>query len=221
MTEAPPGLCMSGSKRQPECIAWIPHVTLRGNQSGLRLPPKAARTAGPPGTRLGRWINRAKRIHSAWPLHSPSRGQSAAVLAADWPHEGYDQREQTIWQSRGTPVARVDLTVGPWRMVRAGQELRSLPAKQHAPKARPHPATDRGRRPAPTAASGGHPAGQGGRGVRSHHVRALQALPVRQRRGSGCVPGWPGRKSARAPGSVGARAAGWAGAGPTPPAPRR
>jgi hypothetical protein len=26
--------------------------------------------------------------------------------------------------------------------------LRSLPAKQHAPKARPHPATDRGRRPA-------------------------------------------------------------------------
>ena len=26
--------------------------------------------------------------HSAWPLHSPEGGQSAAVFAADWPHEG-------------------------------------------------------------------------------------------------------------------------------------
>jgi len=29
--------------------------------------------------------------HPARPLHSPEGGQSAAVLAADWPHEGYDQ----------------------------------------------------------------------------------------------------------------------------------
>jgi len=27
----------------------------------LRLPPQAARTEGPPRTRPGRWINRAKR----------------------------------------------------------------------------------------------------------------------------------------------------------------
>ena len=25
---------------------------------------------------------------AAWPLHSPEGGQSAAVVAADWPHEG-------------------------------------------------------------------------------------------------------------------------------------
>jgi hypothetical protein len=30
---------------------------------------------------------------AAWPLHSPEGGQSAAVVAADWPHEGHDQHE--------------------------------------------------------------------------------------------------------------------------------
>src|SRR5215217_3350299 len=62
-------------------------------------------------------------------------------------------------EPRGTPLLRVGNDVGidvgndvgvkpPWpRVARAGPAgLRSLPAKQHAPKARPHPATDRGRR---------------------------------------------------------------------------
>jgi hypothetical protein len=33
--------------------------------------------------------------HAARPLHSPEGGQSAAILTADWPHEGHDQREQS------------------------------------------------------------------------------------------------------------------------------
>src|SRR5215211_8590250 len=62
-------------------------------------------------------------------------------------------------EPRGTPPLRVGNDVGvdvgndvgvkpPWpRVARAGPAgLRSLPAKQHAPKARPSPATDRGRR---------------------------------------------------------------------------
>ena len=36
-------------------------ATLRGDQARLRLPPKAARTAGPPRTGRAAWINRAKR----------------------------------------------------------------------------------------------------------------------------------------------------------------
>jgi hypothetical protein len=40
----------------------------------LRWPAEAARAEGTPRTRTGRWINRAKRIHSAWPLHSPRGG---------------------------------------------------------------------------------------------------------------------------------------------------
>jgi hypothetical protein len=39
--------------------AW--GTTLSSNQGRLRLLPKAARTAGPPRVRPGRWINRAKR----------------------------------------------------------------------------------------------------------------------------------------------------------------
>ena len=34
-------------------------------------------------------LNQSREAHlAAWPLHSPEGGQSAAVFAADWPHEG-------------------------------------------------------------------------------------------------------------------------------------
>src|SRR5215211_2447353 len=63
-------------------------TTLRGNQGGLRWPPQAARAAGPPRTRTGRSINRAKRTARPGRSTPPEGGQSAAVFAADWPHEG-------------------------------------------------------------------------------------------------------------------------------------
>jgi hypothetical protein len=49
----------------------IPPATVRDDAVSVRSPPEAARAEGPPRTRTGRWINRAKRIHSAWPLHCP------------------------------------------------------------------------------------------------------------------------------------------------------
>ena len=63
-------------------------TTVGSNQVRLRLPPKAARTEGPPEG-ADAPLNQPREAHlAAWPLHSPEGGQSAAVLAADWPHEG-------------------------------------------------------------------------------------------------------------------------------------
>src|SRR5215218_5209098 len=67
---------------------------------------------------------------------------------------------RSVTEARGTPPLRVgndvgvdvgnDVGVQPPGQERPGAGpagLRSLPAKQHAPKARPSPATDRDRRP--------------------------------------------------------------------------
>ena len=68
------------------------HTTLSRDQGGLRLPPKAARTAGPlEGADAP--VNQSREAHlAARPLHSPKGGQSAAVCAADWPPLGHEQR---------------------------------------------------------------------------------------------------------------------------------
>src|SRR5215208_4909794 len=52
-------------------------TTLRGSQGRLRLPPQAARTAGPPRTRTGRSINRAKRTLRPG-RSTPPRGRHTA-----------------------------------------------------------------------------------------------------------------------------------------------
>jgi hypothetical protein len=64
----------------------------------FRLPPEAARTAGPPEG-ADAPLNQSREAHrSARPLHSPEGGQSAAVLRPTGPTKGHDQHE---------PVARV------------------------------------------------------------------------------------------------------------------
>jgi hypothetical protein len=52
-------------------------------------------------------LNQSREAHHpAWPLHSPQGGQLPAVLAADWPHEGQEQRERGVWPVReSTPEA--------------------------------------------------------------------------------------------------------------------
>ena len=49
-------------------------------------------------------MNQSREAHrSAWPLHSPEGGQSAAGFAADWPHEG----ALTSTDALGHPIPRV------------------------------------------------------------------------------------------------------------------
>jgi hypothetical protein len=61
---------------------------MSGNQVRLRLPPKAARTERS-AKNADRPMNQSREAHlPACPHHSPEGGQSAAVFAADWPHEG-------------------------------------------------------------------------------------------------------------------------------------
>jgi hypothetical protein len=138
-----------------QCLS---RITLSGNQGRLRWPPQAARTAGPPEGAAAP-MNQSREAHrSAWPLHSPEGGWSAAGFAADQPHEGHHQPERRSRRRGGTRVVgvessvgfRVGSSVGANRLGHDGTRpgpagLRSLPAKQHAPKARPSAATDRGR----------------------------------------------------------------------------
>jgi hypothetical protein len=63
---------------------WTSGTTLRGSKGRLRLPPEAARTAGPPRTRTGRMNQSREAHHSAWPIHSP-RGGRGLPNYADWP----------------------------------------------------------------------------------------------------------------------------------------
>jgi hypothetical protein len=58
------------------------------NQVRLRLPPKAAPAEGRPKGADAPMNQSREAHHPARPLHSPEGGQSAAVFAADWPHEG-------------------------------------------------------------------------------------------------------------------------------------
>jgi hypothetical protein len=117
------------------------HTTLRGNQGRLEIAAgggadrRSAKHADAP-------MDQSREAHrSARPLHAPRGGMTSGDPAAR--------------RRRGTRVARVGTrvptSVGFDRLatLAPGPEpagLRSLPAKQHAPKARPPPATDRGRR---------------------------------------------------------------------------
>jgi hypothetical protein len=69
------GRAVAGS--MPPCHAMPRRVA---NQVRLRLPQQAARTAGPPRTRPGRWINRAKRtlrLGRSTPLRGATVGAGA------------------------------------------------------------------------------------------------------------------------------------------------
>jgi hypothetical protein len=60
-----------------------------GDAVGIYLPPQAAQAEGLPES-ADAPINQSREAHrSARPHHSPEGGQSAAVFAADWPHEGH------------------------------------------------------------------------------------------------------------------------------------
>jgi hypothetical protein len=103
-------------------------------------------------------INRAKRSlrpGRSTPPRGASRPQKPRLTG---PPRGNNQREQPFGPARGTRVARVGISVEIRVGISVGVEglgprwgwtgpagLRSLPAKQHAPKARPSPATDCGR----------------------------------------------------------------------------
>jgi hypothetical protein len=67
------GACVEGAVRR----VWI---TLSGHWGRLRLPPQAARAAGPPGSPTGRSINCAKRTTSPvtiGPLGPPGSGAAS------------------------------------------------------------------------------------------------------------------------------------------------
>ena len=109
-------------------------TTLRGK---LRGSDRRRRRRRPEGA--ARSMHQSREAHhTAWPLHSP---------------KGHDHGIRRYRPVKGTWVASVDIRVGisGLGLGRGGAGsgpagLRSLPAKQHAPKARPSPATDRGRR---------------------------------------------------------------------------
>jgi hypothetical protein len=105
------------------------------------MPPKAAPAEGRPKGADAPMNQSREAHHSARPLHSPEGASPAAIR----PPAG----------EGGTRVAGVGSSVGFRVGVNAlGHRgtgpgpagLRSLPAQQHAPKARPSPATDCGRR---------------------------------------------------------------------------
>jgi hypothetical protein len=86
---------ITGPSRSPPPADWLDPedseplgTTLSSSQGRLRLPPEAVRAEGPPeGAAVP--LNQSREAHhSARPHHSPEGGQSAAVFAADWPHEG-------------------------------------------------------------------------------------------------------------------------------------
>jgi hypothetical protein len=88
--------------------------TLSGKQVGLRLPPQAARTKGPPRTRTARCINRTKRIRSA--CRSTPREGHPAVDTARPVHEATRRSLSTAMiQPSRTPRshARVGMTLRP------------------------------------------------------------------------------------------------------------
>src|SRR5215211_2620917 len=83
----PPAVCRSRARQDRHGLVRqaSPCVATR---AGLRLPPQAAQAEGlPEGADAP--LNQSREAHlAARPLHSPEGGQSAAVFAADWPHEG-------------------------------------------------------------------------------------------------------------------------------------
>jgi hypothetical protein len=69
----------------------------------LGLPPKAAPAEGRPKARLRRWINRAKRIRSAGPHHSP-KGGPALEGACEPGTDGWRSRQPV--GAKGLPQSK-------------------------------------------------------------------------------------------------------------------
>jgi hypothetical protein len=153
------------------------------------------------------------------PPRGPIGCGSGDQLALEWASYG----EQLFRPVRGVPAAHVasvqelahgsktlaiGTSGGPGRAV----ELASRAARAEGASS-PPPGVTGGwpSRPPP----GVHPTRQGREDFRRHQLRILQALPVRQRRGSGPEPGRPARRPARDPAPPGAGEACWAAAGPT------
>jgi hypothetical protein len=148
--------------------------------------------------------------------------------AAPLPRERMTSGDLASRHGGGTRVAgvgtRVPTSVGVQGLGHGGAGpgppgLRSLPAKQHAPKARPHPATDRDRRPA-----AGWSPGQ----ARSRQAAGLAGWMGRLRRPPDPAADEPGRPIAldsgaavpqlhhRSPGEPGGQYAGGRGLPPDP-----
>jgi hypothetical protein len=72
---------------QPEGASVIMADTLGENQGSPRLPPKAALAEGPPRTRTGRCINRAKRT-TRHGRTTPRRGAESSDVNGLWPAHG-------------------------------------------------------------------------------------------------------------------------------------
>jgi hypothetical protein len=111
-TATRPGSRLSNWRRQDTC--GLTHDVPPGvvSRAGLRLPPQAARAAGTPGTRPGRWINRAKRTTRPG-RSTPRRGASQPrFLRPTGPTRGHNQRERPFRPTRGTRVACVGISVG-------------------------------------------------------------------------------------------------------------
>jgi hypothetical protein len=88
-------------------------TTPRGNQSQAQTAAEGG--AGRRSAKnAARPLNQSREAHlAAWPLHSPEGGQSAAVFAADWPHEGdWPAPMRASGDGWGTPLARVGISVG-------------------------------------------------------------------------------------------------------------
>jgi hypothetical protein len=176
--------------------AWIGHhVEPESATAHPAWPPGQAEiaAAGGAGRRHAEnadrpLINRAKR--TTRPVRSiPPRGASQPrFLRPTGPTRGLSWTDALNYRGRGTPPQRVGAKPPRPRAARAGPAgLRSLPAKQHAPKARPLPATDRGRQGGVPGIAlcrrhepSGEPGGQYAGGETSHH-HACQHQLAQQR----------------------------------------
>ena len=91
---------------------WHPALTLSGNQVRLRLPPKAARTEGPPeGADAPMHQSREARL-PAWPLHSPEGAILGIDVVGAWSGIGHGRKVVTddrkmrlleLYEARGDP----------------------------------------------------------------------------------------------------------------------
>ena len=81
-------------------------------RSGLRLPPQAARTEGPPKSRPRRWINRAKRTARRG---RSTEGGPASGDAAVQPARGYAGRVRRVRRRVPRRGPTTVATVGPGR----------------------------------------------------------------------------------------------------------
>jgi hypothetical protein len=84
-------------------------ATVRGN-AGSICNAAGGGAGRRPATGADAPMNQSREAHhAARPLHSPEGGQSAAVFAADWPHEGGLTSTDALGQRRqgyATPARR-------------------------------------------------------------------------------------------------------------------